>query len=164
MSIILSIIMMKLMVADTAMCVCVRVCVCVEDGDDHHHDDSVTSCSSKFVGELNHTKLNMYIERLIGDVQQAKDLFARQDRRLDGGGCGGRWGGRGGGQGLRGTGRQERWRRGDARRDEPPERCAAHGSRDRRTPGRREDPPGRGPPAGPEAYGAPVRRRSAAAG
>ena len=75
MSIMLSIIMMKLMVADTAMCVCVRVCVCVEDGDDHHHDDSVTSCSSKFVGELNHTKLNMYIERLIGDVQQAKDLF-----------------------------------------------------------------------------------------
>jgi G3E family GTPase len=44
------------------------------DGE-HQHDDSVSSCSYKREGELNHTKLNMYIERLIGDKKQAQNLF-----------------------------------------------------------------------------------------
>ena len=42
---------------------------------EHQHDDSVSSCSYKREGELNHTKLNMYIERLIGDKKQTQNLF-----------------------------------------------------------------------------------------
>ena len=41
----------------------------------HQHDDSVSSCSYKRECELNHTLLNMFIERLVGDVEQAQNLF-----------------------------------------------------------------------------------------
>ena len=34
---------------------------------DHQHDNSVSSCSSKFEGELNFSKLQQYIRGLIGD-------------------------------------------------------------------------------------------------
>jgi len=44
------------------------------DGE-HQHDDSVSSCSYKRERELNHTLLNMFIERLVGDVEQAQNLF-----------------------------------------------------------------------------------------
>ena len=42
---------------------------------EHQHDDSVSSCSYKRECELNHTLLNMFIERLVGDVEQAQNLF-----------------------------------------------------------------------------------------
>jgi G3E family GTPase len=44
------------------------------DGE-HQHDDSVSSCSSKFEGEVNVGKLEKYIQSLIGDVDQAMNLF-----------------------------------------------------------------------------------------
>ena len=44
------------------------------DGE-HMHDDSVSSCSSKFVGEVNFTRLQNYIRSLIGDMESAMNLF-----------------------------------------------------------------------------------------
>ena len=44
------------------------------DGE-HQHDDSVSSCSSKFQGEVNIGKLEKYIQTLIGDVENAMNLF-----------------------------------------------------------------------------------------
>ena len=44
------------------------------DGE-HQHDDSVSSCSSKFEGEINIGKLEKYIQSLIGDVDSAMNLF-----------------------------------------------------------------------------------------
>ena len=40
---------------------------------EHQHDDRVTSCSSKFAGEVNFSRLQEYISELIGD--KAGDLF-----------------------------------------------------------------------------------------
>jgi len=40
---------------------------------EHQHDDRVTSCSSKFAGEMNFSRLQEYISDLIGD--KANDLF-----------------------------------------------------------------------------------------
>ena len=42
---------------------------------DHQHDNSVSSCSSKFEGELNFSKLQQYIRGLIGDQKTAMNLF-----------------------------------------------------------------------------------------
>jgi G3E family GTPase len=44
------------------------------DGE-HEHDDSVSSCSSKFEGEVNFSKLQHYIRSLIGDMDKAMNLF-----------------------------------------------------------------------------------------
>jgi G3E family GTPase len=44
------------------------------DGE-HEHDDSVSSCSSKFKGEMNINKLQNYIQSLIGDTDSAMNLF-----------------------------------------------------------------------------------------
>lgn len=44
------------------------------DGE-HQHDDSVSSCSSKFEGEMNFSKLQHYIRSLIGDMDKAMNLF-----------------------------------------------------------------------------------------
>jgi len=44
------------------------------DGE-HQHDDSVSSCSSKFVGEVNFSKLQHYIRSLIGDMDKAMNMF-----------------------------------------------------------------------------------------
>ena len=43
------------------------------DGE-HQHDDTVSSCSSKFEGEMNFSKLQHYIQSLIGS-DKAQDLF-----------------------------------------------------------------------------------------
>ena len=43
------------------------------DGE-HQHDDTVSSCSSKFDGEMNFSKLQHYIQSLIGS-DKAQDLF-----------------------------------------------------------------------------------------
>jgi len=42
---------------------------------EHQHDDSVSSCSSKFKGEMNFMKLENYISSLIGDMESAMNLF-----------------------------------------------------------------------------------------
>ena len=42
---------------------------------EHQHDDSVSSCSSKFDGEMNMSKLQLYISSLIGDMDKAMNLF-----------------------------------------------------------------------------------------
>ena len=42
---------------------------------DHQHDDSVSSCSSKFAGEVNFSKLQQYIRSLIGDMDKAMNMF-----------------------------------------------------------------------------------------
>jgi G3E family GTPase len=42
---------------------------------EHQHDDSVSSCSVKFKGEMNFNKLENYISSLIGDVDSAMNLF-----------------------------------------------------------------------------------------
>jgi G3E family GTPase len=42
---------------------------------EHEHDDSVSSCSSKFKGEMNFSKLQNYIRSLIGDMESAMNLF-----------------------------------------------------------------------------------------
>jgi len=44
------------------------------DGE-HEHDDRVSSCSSKFEGEVNFSKLQHYIRSLIGDMEKAMNLF-----------------------------------------------------------------------------------------
>lgn len=45
------------------------------DGTDHVHDDTVSSCSAQFNGELNTFKLNKWIGELISDPDKANDLF-----------------------------------------------------------------------------------------
>ena len=42
---------------------------------DHQHDNSVSSCSAKFEGELNVSKLQQYIRGLIGDQKTEMNLF-----------------------------------------------------------------------------------------
>jgi len=42
---------------------------------EHQHDDSVSSCSSKFAGEVNFSKLQQYIRSLIGDMDKAMNMF-----------------------------------------------------------------------------------------
>uniref|UniRef100_A0A7S0VTF5 CobW C-terminal domain-containing protein n=1 Tax=Hemiselmis tepida TaxID=464990 RepID=A0A7S0VTF5_9CRYP len=44
------------------------------DGE-HQHDDTVSSCSSKFVGEISISKLESYIGSLIGNMESAMNLF-----------------------------------------------------------------------------------------
>ena len=44
------------------------------DGE-HQHDDSVGSCSSKFEGEMNISRLEQYIQELIGSAEMAMNLF-----------------------------------------------------------------------------------------
>ena len=44
------------------------------DGE-HQHDDSVSSCSSKFEGEMNVAKLEKYIGSLIGNMDDAMNMF-----------------------------------------------------------------------------------------
>ena len=44
------------------------------DGE-HQHDDSVSSCSSKFKGEMNFSKLQNYIRSLVGDMESAQNMF-----------------------------------------------------------------------------------------
>ena len=44
------------------------------DGE-HQHDDTVSSCSSHFKGEVNVGKLEKYIHTLIGDADSAMNLF-----------------------------------------------------------------------------------------
>ena len=42
---------------------------------EHEHDDRVSSCSSKFEGEVNIAKLEKYIQSLIGDMDKAMNMF-----------------------------------------------------------------------------------------
>lgn len=44
------------------------------DGE-HQHDDRVSSVSTKFEGEMNFSKLQMYIQDLIGNMETAQNLF-----------------------------------------------------------------------------------------
>uniref|UniRef100_A0A6U4PT59 CobW C-terminal domain-containing protein n=1 Tax=Hemiselmis andersenii TaxID=464988 RepID=A0A6U4PT59_HEMAN len=44
------------------------------DGE-HQHDDTVSSCSTKFAGEVNMSKLEDYIRSLIGNMESAMNLF-----------------------------------------------------------------------------------------
>merc|ERR1719350_2595753 len=46
-----------------------------QDPAEHKHDDSVTSVAFKFNGELNVNKLQMWLRKLIGDVDNAANLF-----------------------------------------------------------------------------------------
>ena len=52
-----------------------RIQTCIHKYSDHQHDDSVSSCSSKFAGEVNFSKLQQYIRSLIGDMDKAMNMF-----------------------------------------------------------------------------------------